>query len=62
MDQKPDQIKRHIETQREQLGENLQHLEHRVRSATDWRNWLREKPLVMLGLAFGAGLYLSRRW
>jgi hypothetical protein len=57
----PDEIKRHIEREREVLGANIEQLEHRVRSATDWRTWLNRKPLLLLGLAFGGGLYLSLR-
>ncbi len=61
MDQKPDTIKQHIEKQREVLGENLQYLEHRVRSATDWRTWVDSKPLLFLALAFAGGFILSGR-
>jgi ElaB/YqjD/DUF883 family membrane-anchored ribosome-binding protein len=60
MAQKPDAIRQHIEVQRAELGENLQFLEHRVKAATDWRNWLQERPLVMVGAAFGVGFLLSR--
>ena len=61
MDQKPETIMRHIEAQRARLGENLEHLEHRVRSATDWHTWVRRKPLTLLGVAFGGGLLAALR-
>ncbi len=61
-----DEVKRHIEREREVLGTELQHLEHRVRSvadqvrsAADWHTWLDRKPLLFVGLAFAGGLYLS---
>ncbi len=58
----PDEIKQHIERQREELGENIQALETRVKGATDWRSWIEKKPLLLLGLAFGGGLYLSTKF
>lgn len=54
------QIESHIEETRENLGENLQELEQRVRSATDWRRHFRKRPMVFLGLAFGGGLMLAK--
>lgn len=61
-----DNIKRHIEQEREVLGENIQDLQGRVegyqqrfRDATDWRLWLERKPLIAVGAAFGSGLLLS---
>jgi ElaB/YqjD/DUF883 family membrane-anchored ribosome-binding protein len=60
MAQKPDAIRQHIEAQRAELGENLQFLEHRVRARTDWRTWVQERPMAMLGVAFGVGFLLAR--
>jgi ElaB/YqjD/DUF883 family membrane-anchored ribosome-binding protein len=60
MVQKTAAIRQHIEAQRAELGENLQFLEHRVRKAADWRTWVQERPLIMVGAAFGVGLLLSR--
>jgi hypothetical protein len=59
VDQKPEAIRHHIEEQRERLGENLEFLEHRVKTAADWRTWLARKPLAILGAAFGGGLLLA---
>ena len=54
-----DAIKRHIETEREVLGADIQRLERRVRSAADWHMWLDRKPLWFLGAAFGGGMYIA---
>ncbi len=61
MAERPDEIKQHIGTERERLGENLEHLEHKVRSAADWRAWVRRKPLLAFAAAFAAGLWLATR-
>jgi ElaB/YqjD/DUF883 family membrane-anchored ribosome-binding protein len=57
----PDQIKRHIETQRERLGENLDILQHEMKRVTDWRTWVGKKPLIALGVALAGGLWLGTR-
>jgi len=59
MDQTTDQIEAHIETTRENLGANLQELEQKVKSVTDWRRQFRENPMRMLGVAFGGGILLA---
>lgn len=59
MDEKSDQIVNHIETQRSQLGRNLDELESRVRSTTDWRRQFDQHPAVMMGVALGGGLLLG---
>jgi len=59
MGQTASQIEDHIENKREDLGSNLRELEHRVKTATDWRSQFRNKPLVFLGLAFGGGAVLA---
>jgi hypothetical protein len=57
--QRSDEIKRHIDEQRSELGENLERLEERVKSTTDWRLQVERRPMVALGVAFGTGLLLS---
>jgi hypothetical protein len=57
--QRSDEIKKHIENQREQLGENLEKLEERVRNSTDWRTQYNRHPWAAVGLAFGGGLLLG---
>lgn len=54
-----DQIESHIEHQREDLRSNLEELEARVKSVTDWRRQFRRSPALGLGLAFGGGLLLA---
>ncbi|HYP06908.1 MAG TPA: hypothetical protein VER03_11815 [Bryobacteraceae bacterium] len=59
MDEKPDQIMSHIESQRDQLGRNLNELESRVKSATDWRVQFDKNPMLMMGVALGGGILLG---
>jgi hypothetical protein len=59
MDEKPDQIMSHIETQRDQLGRNLNELESRVKSAADWRVQFNKNPMLMMGVALGGGMLLG---
>jgi hypothetical protein len=59
MDQTANQIEAHIEDTREHLGANLQELEQKVKSVTDWRRRFRDNPMPMLGGAFGGGVLLA---
>ena len=59
MDEKPDQILNHIESQRNELGRNLGELETRVRRTTDWRTHFDRNPMLMLGAALGGGLLVG---
>jgi len=59
MDEKPDQIMSHIESQRDQLGRNLNELETRVKRSTDWRVQFDRNPMLMMGVALGGGLLLG---
>lgn len=59
MGQTPDEIESRIEGKREDLRSNLEELEDRVKSVTDWRRQFRRNPAVALGLAFGGGLLLA---
>jgi hypothetical protein len=59
MGNQSDEIERHIEAQRSELGENLGELKDKVKSAVDWRAQFEERPLAMMGLAFGGGVLLS---
>ncbi len=61
MGEEPKLIRAHIDRQREQLGENLDDLEYRVKQAKDWRVWLSRNPALALGAAFAAGLYVALR-
>lgn len=54
-----DQIEKHIDATRNQLGNNLNELEGKLREAMDWRVQFEARPLPLLGVAFGAGLFLA---
>lgn len=58
--QAPNQMKRHIDSTRRQLGEDLGELESRARRAVDWRTYFDKNPMTMLALAFVVGLAFSR--
>jgi hypothetical protein len=59
MGQTTQQIEAHIENTRENLGSNLNALEQKVKSVTDWRQHFQSNPMTMLGVAFGGGILLS---
>lgn len=59
MGEKPDQIERHIHEKRNELGENINELQQKVKTAVDWRAQFDRRPLAMVGVAFGGGLLLS---
>ena len=56
MDAQSEQIIKHIQEKREQLGDNLAELETRVRAETNWRTHFQRKPWLMMALALGGGL------
>jgi hypothetical protein len=57
--QTTDQIENEIDSTRADLKSNLQELEGRVRSATDWRHQFRQHTGVAMAIAFGGGILLS---
>jgi len=57
--QESDQIKKHIDTERDRLEQDLQEIERRVTNAVDWREHFNRNPLAMLGIAAGGGFLLS---
>ena len=59
MNQTTHEIKSHIEETRNDLGDNLDELEQKVKSVTDWRRHFQSKPMMMLGVAFGGGILLA---
>jgi len=59
MGKESDAIKKHIDAQREHLGESLDQLEARVKRARDWRALYRKNAPVIIAGAFGAGVLLS---
>jgi hypothetical protein len=59
MGQTTDQIESQIEIKRQELKSNLQELEARVKSATDWRRYFKEHTGAMIAVAVGGGALLS---
>jgi len=59
MGETTNQIENHIEDTREDLGSNLQELERKVKSATDWKYYYAKSPMTAIGVAFGAGVLLA---
>ena len=59
MDETSDQIERHIQETRNDLGDNFNELGDKVKKAVDWRAQFEERPGTMLGLAFAGGIILS---
>ena len=59
MGEKAERIERHIEQQRSEVRDNMLELKQKVRRSVDWRAQVDERPLVMVGLAFGAGFLVS---
>jgi len=59
MGETSDQIERHIQETRNDLSNNFNELEEKVKTAVDWRAQFEERPGMMLGLAFGGGVLLS---
>jgi hypothetical protein len=54
-----DQIAEDIHQSRENLKLNLQELETRVRSVTDWRGYAKKHPGAMAAAALAGGVFLS---
>jgi len=59
MGEKAERIERHIEQQRSEVRDNMLELKQKVRRSFDWRAQVDERPLTMVGLAFGGGFLLS---
>jgi hypothetical protein len=59
MDERPDEIMNQIESQRDQLGRNLNELEARVKRTTDWRAQFDRNPMLAMGIALGGGLLIG---
>jgi hypothetical protein len=59
MGEKTDRIERYIEQQRRDCQDNVIELKQKVRRSVDWRSHVEERPLTMVGVAFGGGVLLS---
>lgn len=59
MGQTTDQIENQIDQERKDLKSNLEELETRVKSATDWRHYFKTHTGAALAVALGGGMLLS---
>lgn len=53
------QIEQDLETERYQLGRNLNELETKARQMTDWKHYYRNHPAKLLGAALASGVVLG---
>jgi hypothetical protein len=53
------EIEAHIAETRTDLGSNLQELEQKMKSVTDWKQHFQKNPMKLLGVAFGGGILLA---
>jgi hypothetical protein len=54
-----EQIVKHLEEQRRELRDNMIEFEQKVTRAVSWRSHVEQRPMMMMGLAFGGGVLLS---
>ena len=54
-----DEIRQEIERVRENLARDVTALEVSVREKLDWKRPIRERPMMSVGAAIGAGLLLG---
>jgi hypothetical protein len=59
MGERADQIEQQIYQTRNELSENFNELEEKVKNAFDWRTQFEERPITMMAVAFGGGVLLS---
>ena len=59
MDKTTNQIESDIERKRDELGANLNELEHKVKQIGDWRHHFDNHPMTLIGAAFGGGMLLA---
>jgi hypothetical protein len=60
VDEETSTIKQHIDNEREELGRNLDEIEHRVKKATDLKTHFDRNTAWILGGAVAGGFLLSR--
>jgi hypothetical protein len=59
MGETTDAIERDIESRRAALQADIEELEARVKSATDWKHYYETYTIPLLAAAFGGGMLLS---
>lgn len=57
--QSPDTLEQQIDDQRQKLESNIDELEGRAKQLTDWEYQFQQRPLLMVGIAFGGGVLLG---
>jgi hypothetical protein len=55
----PEQLRADIARARQEIASAAEALSREVSAAADWREWVRRRPGLALGLAFGLGLWLG---
>jgi hypothetical protein len=50
-----------LDHSRDQFVVSMGALEREITRTLDWRNWVRRRPSIALGLIFGFGLFLGWR-
>ena len=59
MAEQTDQLQKHIQSKRNELGQNLEELEHKVKSAGDWHTYFERYLMAACGISFGGGILLA---
>jgi hypothetical protein len=59
MPQEPAEIRARIKAEGEQLKENFEEIQNRVKEALDWKIWYRNNTALALGGAAAGGLFLA---
>jgi len=59
MAEQTDQLEQHIQSKRNELGQNLEELESKVKRAGDWHTYFERYPMTALGISFGGGILLA---
>lgn len=59
MDQTAETIRTEIDRRREAMTHDVNEIEDRARSMTDWRRQFEERPLMLIAAAFGGGVLLG---
>ena len=59
MAQRSDEIKQHIDQERQRLGSNIREIQSRVKRSTDWHTAFEKNPWMLMGAAAAAGLILA---
>ena len=59
MGERSDRIEQHIQQERSDCRDNMIELRQKMARSVNWRVQCGERPLTMLGIAFGGGVLLS---